>query len=109
MMKRNSSHETLKLYKALQENISPFFPEKVNRTSLFVDIADAYEACQEFIDLINKFNSQKRYTKDQIENLMIEIDVHLLEHLTYHLKSLRREVPRALKALTRPKPRKEQA
>ena len=105
-MKRNSSHKTLKLYKALQENISPLVSEKVNRAPLMVDIADAYEACQQFIDLINKFNSRKRHTKDQVENLLVEIDVHLLEHLTYHLKSLRKEVPRALKSLASSNPRR---
>jgi hypothetical protein len=99
VMKVKSPESIVNLYQALQQKMSPHLPEKIGRTSLFVDIADAYEACNSFSDVVEDLVSRKRMTRDQLQTALVDVDLHLLEHLTYHLKSLRKHLPKAIAAL----------
>jgi hypothetical protein len=104
-MKRSSPRRIAHLVQSLRERISPHLPDKLNRSSLYVDLADAYQACNDFIRTIDKVVSKVSLRRTELETNLVDVDVHLLEHLNYHVESLRELVPQAIGALEeRPEP-----
>ncbi|QNK69471.1 hypothetical protein [Variovorax sp. PAMC26660] len=68
---------------------------------IFVDLSDIFEACKWFVDTIEseKFES---LSQDELETLLINIDVNLIQHISYHLESLRKDFPVVLDAIGLP-------
>ena len=95
-MKRLPPEYAVKLEVNLKRKISPYLTDALNRSQLYVDIADSYEACSSFVSLIDDFLSRDTMLADQAEAFLTDLDVHLLEHLAYHMESLRRLIPDAL-------------
>jgi len=95
-VKQLSPEYAVKLVADLKRKISPYLADALNRSQLYVDIADSYEACSSFVSLVDDLLSKDTVLADQAEAFFIDLDVHLLEHLAYHMESLRRLVPDAL-------------
>lgn len=98
-MKDLSPEQTVHLVSDLKGKMSPYLTDNMNQSQLFVDIADAYEACCRFIAIVDDISSKETLQVDQLEAFLVDVDVHLLEHLAYHLKSLRKLVPKAIDSL----------
>ena len=95
-MKQLPPERAVQLVANLKRKISPCLTDVLNQSQLYVDIADSYEACSSFVSLVDDFLSRDTVLADQVETFLVDLDVHLLEHLAYHMKSLRRLIPAAL-------------
>ncbi|MDR2189451.1 MAG: hypothetical protein LBE62_15615 [Azonexus sp.] len=93
MMKQPPPEYASQLVGDLKNKISPYLSDSLNQSQFFVDVADAYSACSSFISLVDDLLSKDIVLADQVEVFLADLDVHLLEHLAYHIKSLRRLIP----------------
>jgi hypothetical protein len=95
-MKGLSSEEVARLVGELKAKMSSHLNEELNRSQLYVDVADSYQACRDFVEIVNTFLSTETPNHDRLESFLVDVDVHLLEHLGYHLESLRKLLPIAI-------------
>lgn len=98
------SHDRPTLLAALKERVAPHLSAELNRSQLYVDFADSYQACTEFLLAVDAFLSVNEPSRDELESLLVAIDLHLLEHLAYHMDSMRALIPEALDVLGRDDP-----
>jgi hypothetical protein len=98
-MKRSNAKHIARLNRVLRSRLARHLPESFLRTSFVSDLADCYEATHRFVAVIEKLATGQRLSADALESALVEVDVHLLEHLGYHQRSLRKLVPKALRLL----------
>jgi len=67
---------------------------------LYVDLVDMLEACRWFVSSMDQLGEE--LTRDELESLLIKIDVNVVQHLGFHMRSLKRDMPRVLDAVGRP-------
>ncbi len=89
---------TVDLIDALRERLEESLSTSLNESHLFGDIADIHEACRVYLGAIDKILSKDSSLED-VENILYEIDCELFEHLPYHLKSLRKLLPKMIHAI----------
>ena len=95
-MKEVSAEQMACLVSDLKRKLAPHLTDSLNQSQLFVDMADAYAACCSFIAIVDDISTVEFLQTDQVETFLVDVDVHLLEHLTYHLESLRKLIPEAV-------------
>lgn len=66
-----------------------------------VDLIDMLEACRWFDAEIGSLH-QRGLNRDELESLLIDIEVKLLDHMSYHIKSMKSDMPKLLKAVETP-------
>ena len=62
---------------------------------LYADLHDLLQASEWFVS-IAKQNEGKVLSTSDLEDLLIKIDVTFVQHVTFHLNSLRRDLKRTL-------------
>lgn len=65
------------------------------------DLTDILEVC-EWFELVVDSSGQRGLDREEAESLLIDIEINLLDHLAYHLKSMKRDMPALLKMIERP-------
>jgi hypothetical protein len=97
----DSAQQAVDLVKALRGKLSPYLTKELNESAFFVDLADIYEACTWYVETMGRI-SDVSLTRDELETVLIDIDVNMLEHLNYHLDSLKKSLPAVLNAISLP-------
>ena len=60
------------------------------------DFLDLIEACQWFLSVMEQ-NEERTLSESELEDVLIDIDVKFIQHVAFHLKSLRKDLPDILK------------
>lgn len=60
-------------------------------SAVSADLHDIYEICSWYIDFLEAFEN-KALASDDLEKAVLDLDINLVMHLDYHLKSLRNEL-----------------
>jgi hypothetical protein len=79
----------------LIEQFRPFARDDDAFGRLRADFHDMMEICAWFLRVMNSAE-RKPLSRDDIEALLIEIDVGLIDHASFHLKSMKTEIEAAL-------------
>lgn len=84
--------------KFVVSQIEKLLPDKELCGRLYADLHDMLEACHWFVDKMDAAKGQP-LDREQLESLLIDIEVNMLDHLAYHLDSLRKDLPKVLEAI----------
>ena len=84
--------------RSLVDQLKPFIEDKGLRGRLYADLTDILEVCNWFVSAV-RADSMKPLTRDELETLLVDFDVNMLQHLAYHLDSLRKDMPAVLDAV----------
>lgn len=87
--------------KYLVAQIGVFVSDEEILGRLYTDLLDAREACEWFIENIN-IDGNKQMKRNELEDWLIDLDVNMLTHLVYHLKSIKKVLPTVLEAVAEP-------
>ena len=68
------------------------------RGRLYADLHDVLEASLWFSSALEKLQG-RQLTQDEFESFFIDLEVKLVQHLGFHLESLKRDLPTVLDAL----------
>ena len=90
---------TLETVRTLHVKLDALFPESLRKSQLFVDLADIHEICRNYLDVIDGILAEEPIGQEKLEDLLYKIDCQLFEHLPFHLKSLKKLLPKAISAL----------
>ena len=77
------------------EQLEPYASDREAYGPLCADFHDLREACEWFLSAA-KANEAKALTSSELQDLLIDIDVHFVEHASFHLKSFRKELAKVL-------------
>jgi hypothetical protein len=80
---------------SLLEQLKPYITDAQAYGRFYANLYDLSEACEWFLSVM-KQNEGKLLTPDELENLLIDIDVRFIQHVTFHLDSLRTDLERTL-------------
>jgi hypothetical protein len=80
---------------SLLEQIKPYVTDAATYGRLRVDFQDLAEACEWFLSII-KDNEGKVLKSSEIEDILVDIDIHFVQHVSFHLKSFRKNLNRTL-------------
>jgi hypothetical protein len=86
--------------KRLVRQVEAFVQDKRLCGRLYADLTDLLEACNWFVSTVQGID--KELSRDELESLLIKIDVNVLQHLGYHLESLKQDMPVMLDAIGLP-------
>ena len=95
----DSADETVRKYKLLEEKLAPLMPERINKSSMYVDMADIYGICRWYVDKIDEFTGEQGGERELAYDLFIEIETQILRHFSHHMNLLKKTLPRAIKSL----------
>ena len=68
---------------------------------IHVDLMDMIEICESYIRTIE---DKKEMTEGELENFIINLEVNLIDHAQFHLKSLRKGLRRVLAKFPKEEP-----
>jgi hypothetical protein len=98
--KIDDADATINILNSLRTQLEPSLTESLNESQFFVDLADIHEICRAYIASIdNIINSSGADDLEKLKDIFYEIDCQLFEHLPYHLNSLKKLLPKAIKSL----------
>lgn len=79
----------------LVQQLRPFMSGEEAYGRLHADFHDLMEICAWFLQLMNAAE-RKPLSRDDLETFLIELDVGLIDHASFHLKSMKKEIEAAL-------------
>lgn len=79
----------------LVQQLRPFMNGEEAYGRLRADFHDLMEICAWFLQLMNAAE-RKPLSRDDLETFLIELDVGLIDHASFHLKSMKKEIEGAL-------------
>lgn len=80
----------------LVEQLKPYMTDAESYGRLSADFNDLLEAC-DWLQSLEKRSNAHVFTPSELESLMIEVDVKFIQHVTFHMKSLKKDLQTALK------------
>lgn len=101
MIKIEEVDTTIKILGSLRSKLEPSLPVAIGESRLFVDLADIYEICRAYLTAIDIITSSEIRDLEKLKDVFYEIDCQLFEHLPYHLKSLKKLLPKVIESLER--------
>lgn len=78
------------------KQLEPYASDANQFGRLSADFHDLSKACEWFL-LAIKANDSKLLTTSEIEDLLVDIDVKFIQHVTFHLDTLRKDLTEILK------------
>ncbi|MEP7007543.1 MAG: hypothetical protein ABI810_16290 [Sphingomonas bacterium] len=78
------------------DQIRPYVNDDEALGRIRVDLHDLVEACEWLLSNIQK-NTDKTMTEDELETFLIELDINYIQHASFHIKSLKKEIVSSLK------------
>ena len=85
----------------LLDQLEKYTPDRALLGRVQADLTDILEVCEWFESTVNAL-VQRTLDRDQLESLLIDIEVNLLDHMAYHIKSVKRDMPALLKSVETP-------
>ena len=85
----------------LLDQLAKHTPDRALLGRVQADLTDILEVCKWFEGTVNAL-VQRRLDRDQLESLLIDIEVNLLDHMAYHIRSVKRDMPALLKSVETP-------
>jgi hypothetical protein len=89
---------TVQRAQRLREKLEAHLSPRASDT-LVTDLVDIAEVCEWTFHRIDTL-SKKSLDREALELVLVEFEVELIFHLRYHLNSLARQLPRALKEIS---------
>jgi hypothetical protein len=80
---------------AVVDQLRPFLTDDAMYGRMHADLHDLIEV-GEWLSAESSRRGDEPLTADQAETFLVELDVHLVEHATWHLNSLRKDIASAL-------------
>ena len=77
------------------ESLRPYTLNEDSFSRINVDLYDLIEASEWLLKTVSQI--QGLQDPDEIQNFLVDLDVHFIQHVGYHLKSLRKSVAVILK------------
>lgn len=99
MTKTEETDATIKILGSLRSKLEPSLPESIGESQFFVDLADIHEICRAYLVAVDMIASSETQDLEKLKDIFYEIDCQLFEHLPYHLKSLKKLLPKVIKSL----------
>jgi len=99
MTKIEETDATIKILGSLRSKLEPSLSEAIGKSQFFVDLADIHEICRAYLVAIDMITSFETEDLEKLKDILYEIDCQLFEHLPYHLKSLKKLLPKVIKSL----------
>jgi hypothetical protein len=90
---------TSDVLRALRLKLDGLLPESLQKSQVFVDLVDIHEICRAYLNAVNRILVEESLSPAGLEDILYEIDSELFEHLPYHLKSLKKLLPKVIEAL----------
>src|SRR5688572_12174589 len=84
--------------RSLVDQLKPLVKDDELCGRFYADLNDMLEMCHWFVSTATS-ERKKQLSRDEIESLLIEVEVKMLQHLAYHLDSLRKDLPVVLDAV----------
>ncbi len=84
------------LAKNFRRAIEPYISEDLKGSAIFVDLSDIYAICLSYVALIDSHlisKGDEKINKESLVGVLYEIDSELVEHLSFHLESLKENLP----------------
>ncbi len=78
------------------QQLKEYAPDADTYGRLSADVHDLLQA-SEWLLSVTKQSSGKRLEPSELESLLIDIDVKFVQHVSFHLKSLRKDIAAVLK------------
>lgn len=94
---------TIKILRSLRSKLEPSLPVSIGESQFFVDLADIHEICRAYLAAVDRIISSEFEDLEALQDILYEIDSHLFEHLPYHLKSLKKLLPKVIKSIEKTK------
>ena len=83
------------------EQLRPFVANDDSYGRVYADLHDLIEASEWLLGEMDK-KRDELLTAEQIEVFLIDLDVHYVQHVAFHLKSLRKDLDVMLAKLDKP-------
>jgi hypothetical protein len=80
---------------AVVDQLRPFLADDAMHGRMYADLHDLIEV-GEWLSTELSRRGDEPFTADQAETFLVELHVHLVEHATWHLNSLRKDIASAL-------------
>src|SRR5689334_7835424 len=77
------------------DQLQPFFPDQATYSRAHTDVYDLVEASEWFLAMLARTQSETMGA-EQVENFLIELEVHYVDHALYHLRSLKKAITASL-------------
>lgn len=87
--------------RSLVDQLVPFVRDEKLGGRLYADLTDMLEACNWFVAAVG-VPRPVPLTREELESLLVDIEVNMLQHLTHHIESLRKDLPAVLEAVGLP-------
>lgn len=80
------------------EQLKPVLADAATYGRMYADLHDLLEAGQWLITELDRLQ-ERSLTRDEIETFLIDLDIAYIQHASFHLKSLRKDVRATLAGL----------
>ena len=74
--------------RALRKKFEKRLPEKLNASSIYVDLSDISQIATNYLACIHELSAVDIEDNDAVQDIFIRIQIELYEHLPLHLKAL---------------------
>ena len=71
----------------------------MDRGAFYGDLTDIYGICIWYLEIMEHLMNSRSVNREMLEDVFVELDVQLLEHMRFHLKSQKKLLPQALRAV----------
>lgn len=85
----------------LVKHVHPYLSNDKILGMMTADLADMYEVSQWFVRTLDEARA-RTYTQDELHSLLVEIDIQMLTHLTWHLRSLKKYLTKVINVVSGP-------
>lgn len=96
-------NRTSDVLSTLRLKLDELLPKDLQKSQVYVDLADIHEISRAYLEAIDRILSAELIDPAMLEDILHEIDCQLFEHLPYHLKSLKKLLPKVVESLECPK------
>ena len=95
-MDNPNANETGKRLTMLRGAIGPFMSDRVNSSSMYVDLADIYEISSWYVKIVDEVLSSGSPQKEDVFEMLVGLETQIIRHLSTHIQSLVKSLPRAI-------------
>jgi hypothetical protein len=77
------------------EQLRPFFSNEAGYGRMHANLHDLVEASEWFLATMDRTRAET-LTAEQVEDFLIELEVHFVDHAMFHLRSLKKDIAAVL-------------
>lgn len=83
---------------SIVHQLSHYVRDKEVEGRVSADLSDIAEVCNWLLKKLESVDARS-WSRDELESFLIDLDVNVLQHLDFHLKSMRNDLPGLLRAV----------